>query len=147
MLRSGILGMRGSIGIWSYDYGHAWHEFISLRSHTTSISYVKNVTSTPMLKVSLVGVGTVLCFENDAWSMVKWLRHSTNEVRPPHSSRPPPTVFFQPREYCPRRWRGGKRGRPYAASEGSSGHSGGCCRQESETPLPSRCVSDDEERY
>ena len=33
--------------------------------------YGKSVTSAPMLAVSLLGVGTALRLERDAWSMVK----------------------------------------------------------------------------
>ena len=40
--------------------------------------------STELLEVSLVGVGTVLRLERDAWSMVKRLRQATNEYAPPH---------------------------------------------------------------
>jgi len=35
-----------------------------------------------MLEVSLLGVGTVLRPEKDAWSMAKWLRQATNEYAP-----------------------------------------------------------------
>ena len=35
-----------------------------------------------MLKVSLLGVGTVLRLERDGWSMVKRLRQATNEYAP-----------------------------------------------------------------
>ena len=35
-----------------------------------------------MLEVSLLGVGTVLRLERDAWSMVKRLRQATNEYAP-----------------------------------------------------------------
>ena len=41
-----------------------------------------------MLEVSLLGVGTVLRLERDAWSMVKRLRQATNEYAPPFR-RPP----------------------------------------------------------
>ena len=40
--------------------------------------------STSLLEVSLLGVGTVLRLERDAWSMVKRLRQATNEYAPPH---------------------------------------------------------------
>ena len=41
--------------------------------------------STSLLEVSLLGVGTVLRLERDAWSMVKRLRQATNEYTPaPH---------------------------------------------------------------
>ena len=43
----------------------------------------KNVMSAQMLEVSLLGVGTVLRLERDAWSMVKWLRQATNEYASP----------------------------------------------------------------
>ena len=36
-----------------------------------------------MLEVSLLGEGTVLRLERDAWSMVKWLRQATDEYPPP----------------------------------------------------------------
>ena len=39
--------------------------------------------SAQMLEVSLLGIGTVLRLERDAWSMVKWLRRVTNEYAPP----------------------------------------------------------------
>ena len=39
------------------------------------------------LEVSLLGVGTVLRLERDAWSMVKLLRQATNEYTPPPSPR------------------------------------------------------------
>ena len=35
------------------------------------VTYGKNVVSAQMLEVSLLGVGTVLRLERDAWSMVK----------------------------------------------------------------------------
>ena len=35
--------------------------------------------SAQMLEVSLLGVGTVLRLEKDAWSMAKLLRQATNE--------------------------------------------------------------------
>ena len=40
--------------------------------------------------VSLLGVGTVLCLERDAWSMVKRLRQAINEYAspPPHTHTP-----------------------------------------------------------
>ena len=43
----------------------------------------RSVMSTQMLEVSLLGVGTVLRFERDAWSMVKCLREATNEYTLP----------------------------------------------------------------
>ena len=39
--------------------------------------------SANMLKVSLVGVETVLCLERDAWSMVELLMQATDEYPPP----------------------------------------------------------------
>ena len=39
--------------------------------------------SAQMLEVSLLGVGTVLRLERDAWSMVKRLRQATNEYALP----------------------------------------------------------------
>ena len=39
--------------------------------HNVSVTYGKNVMSAHMLEVSLLGVGTVLRLERDAWSMVK----------------------------------------------------------------------------
>ena len=45
--------------------------------------YGRNVMSTSLLEVSLLGVGTVLRLERDAWSMVKRLRQATNEYAPP----------------------------------------------------------------
>ena len=47
--------------------------------------YGRNVMSTSLLEVSLLGVGTVLRLERDAWSMVKRLRQATNEYAPPVS--------------------------------------------------------------
>ena len=38
--------------------------------------------SAQILEVSLLGVGTVLRLERDAWSMVKWPRQATNEYAP-----------------------------------------------------------------
>ena len=38
-----------------------------------------------MLEVSLLGVGTVLRLERNAWSKVKRLRQATNEYAPPPS--------------------------------------------------------------
>ena len=46
--------------------------------------------SAQMLEVSLLGVGTVLRLERDAWSMLKWLRRATNEDTPPLNMPPPP---------------------------------------------------------
>ncbi|CAM9392162.1 unnamed protein product, partial [Sphacelaria rigidula] len=43
----------------------------------------RNVMGTEMLEVSLLGVGTVLRLERDAWSMVKRPRQATNEHAPP----------------------------------------------------------------
>ena len=43
--------------------------------------------SAQMLEVSLLGVGTVLRLERDAWSMLKWLRQEKNECAA--SSFPP----------------------------------------------------------
>ena len=42
--------------------------------------------SAHMIEVSLLGIGTVLRLERDAWSMAKWLRRATKEYAPP----PPP---------------------------------------------------------
>ena len=39
--------------------------------------------------VSLLGKGTVLRLERDAWSMAKWLRQSTNEYPPPSTPTSP----------------------------------------------------------
>ena len=39
--------------------------------------------SAHMLEASLLGVGTVLRLESDAWSMVKLPRRATNEYPPP----------------------------------------------------------------
>ena len=55
---------------------------------TVFVYYVhKKRNERPMLEVSLLGVGTVLRLERDAWSMVKWLRQATNEYAPPPPSR------------------------------------------------------------
>ena len=45
--------------------------------------------STSLLEVSLLGVGTMLRLERDAWSIVKRLRQATHEYLPP-----PPTSGF-----------------------------------------------------
>ena len=45
--------------------------------------YRRSAPSVRMLEVSLLGVGTVLRLERDAWSMVKSLRRATNEYVPP----------------------------------------------------------------
>ena len=42
--------------------------------------------SPQMLEVSLLGIGTVLGLERDAWSMVKRLRKATNEYPHPPST-------------------------------------------------------------
>ena len=39
--------------------------------------------SAQLLEVSLLGVGTALRLERDAWSMVKLLRQATKEYAPP----------------------------------------------------------------
>ena len=44
--------------------------------------------SAQMLELSLIGVGTVLRLERDAWSMLKGLRQATNVYAPP-----PPLPF------------------------------------------------------
>ena len=46
--------------------------------------------SAQMLEVSLLGVGTVLGLERDAWSMVNLLRQATNEYAPPSAPIPVP---------------------------------------------------------
>ena len=51
------------------------------------------------LEVSLLGVGTVLRLEMDAWSMVKWLRQATNEYAPPPFP-PLPYMVRHPRGRC-----------------------------------------------
>ena len=71
---------------WEIDGGHS-------RRNTTGIRYVedscvvyeRNVMSTSLLEVSLLGVGTVLRLERDAWSMVQRLRQATDEYAPPLS--------------------------------------------------------------
>ena len=42
----------------------------------------KSEMSVQTLEVSLLGVGTVLCLERDAWSMVKSLPQTKNEYAP-----------------------------------------------------------------
>ncbi len=42
-----------------------------------------------MLKVSLLGVGTVLHLERGPWSMFEWLTQATNEY-----PRSPPSLVF-----------------------------------------------------
>ena len=44
-----------------------------------------------MLEAPLLGEGTVLRLERDAWSMVKLPRHATNESPPP----PPPLLSIK----------------------------------------------------
>ena len=55
----------------------------------------RNALSTQMLEVSLLGVGTVLRLERDAWSMVKLLRQATNVhthlLPPPYLRKKHPT--------------------------------------------------------
>ena len=57
--------------------------------------------SAQLLEVSLLGVGTVLRLERNAWSMVKWLRQATNEYAPlsplPSPRRPSPSPAPFPR--------------------------------------------------
>ena len=61
------------------------------RRNRTGIEYVnsfyviygKGVMSAQMLEVSLLGVGTVLRFERDAWSTAECIRQATNEYAPP----------------------------------------------------------------
>ena len=48
------------------------------------VKHGKNVMSAKMLEISLLGVGTVLRLERDAWSMVNRLRQATNEYAPPN---------------------------------------------------------------
>ena len=53
--------------------------------------------SNQMLEVSLLGVGTVLRLERDAWSMVKWLRQATQMSTPASMfeiSIPYATVYY-----------------------------------------------------
>ena len=45
--------------------------------------YGNNIMSAQLLKVSLLGVGTVLRFERDAWSLVKRPRQAANGYAPP----------------------------------------------------------------
>ena len=40
-----------------------------------------------MLEVSLLGVGTVLRLERDAWSMAKWPGQATNGDPPPQKKK------------------------------------------------------------
>ena len=47
------------------------------------VVYGRSAVSTLALEVSLLGVGTVLRLERDAWSMVKRLGQVTNEYAPP----------------------------------------------------------------
>ena len=46
------------------------------------VVYGRNVMSTSLLEVPLLGVGTVHRLERDAWSMVKRLRQATNVYAP-----------------------------------------------------------------
>ena len=57
------------------------------------VIYGKSAISAQTLEVSLLGVGTVLRLERDAWSMVKRLKQATNQYAP----TPPPAVR---RQYC-----------------------------------------------
>ena len=51
--------------------------------------YGRSAMSAQMLEVSLLGVGTVLRLEGDAWSMVKGLRHKQQmNTLPPSPPRP-----------------------------------------------------------
>ena len=50
---------------------------------TSKYIYGKTVVSAQILEVSLLGVGTVLRLERDAWQMVKRLRQATNKDAPP----------------------------------------------------------------
>ena len=52
--------------------------------------------SAQMLEVSLLGVGTVLHLEKDAWSMVKRLRQATNECALAHSPLSRPSLMETP---------------------------------------------------
>ena len=44
---------------------------LASRARGSCVMYGRNVMSTSLLEVSLLGVGTVLRLERDAWSMVK----------------------------------------------------------------------------
>ena len=58
--------------------------------------------SAQLLEVSLLGAGTLLGLERDAWSMVKLLRRPTNEYPPPLPAlapRPPPPLVGGPRAH------------------------------------------------
>ena len=46
------------------------------------VGYGRYVMSIELLEVSLLGPGTVLRLERDAWSIVKRLRRATNEYAP-----------------------------------------------------------------
>ena len=62
-----------------------WPQTAKRDGDTTSKQFLRNIwkiMSAQMLDVSLLGVGTVLRLERDAWSMVKWLRPATNEYAP-----------------------------------------------------------------
>ena len=73
----------------------------SVYGHTTTATHEIEYTpppppapSTQMLEVSLLGVGTALRLETDAWSTIKDLRSAPNE----HASKPspPPTLTSPP---------------------------------------------------
>ena len=57
--------------------------------------YGKTIMSTRMLDASLLGVGTVLRLEREAWSMVKRPGQATNEYAPP-----PPVLMGQVVVWC-----------------------------------------------
>ena len=54
-----------------------------------------------MLEVSLLGVGTVLRLERDAWSMIKWLRQATSEYTSPTPPPPPLSPSFSGAIHAP----------------------------------------------
>ena len=53
----------------------------------------RSVMSAQLLEVSLLGVGTVLRLERDAWSKVEGLRQATNEY-PPFPPPPPRNYIY-----------------------------------------------------
>lgn len=54
----------------------------------SSVVYGRRVLSAELLEVSFLEVSTVLRYERGAWSMVTWLRQSTNEFAPSVVSTP-----------------------------------------------------------
>ena len=79
---------------WEIDGGHRRRNRKGIRYlNGFYVTHGRNVMSTELLEVSLLGVGTVLRLERDAWSMVKRLRQATNEYAPPRTKTEVPPDF------------------------------------------------------